>query len=306
MVHFGYEQRVAGQGCRFNSCPACGDGNSGKFWAKEEIAHCHSCGFAGDVFAVLGAILDLDPQVHFPDILSRAAAIAGIDDGEQRDLHEHRAQKQQIHETERKRRVHECELAEEGAKKIWAKLLLHSAHGHEYLASRGVLPQTCSICRYGHHSVCLPLWRDDKIVNVVGRRFISGKPKIRGLASCRTQGTFGRPVPGDAHTGPVVLVEGFFDYLSARQMWPSCLVLGAHGCANLTYAATLAADVIKGTSTELVVVAHIDEAGQNAMQSAIKAATEAGVPTAAIGAYELATGCNDLNDELVATSLRSA
>lgn len=301
MEHYGYEGRLSGGSHRFNSCPACGDGTDGKFCAQAETCYCHACGFTGDVFGVLGAILDLDVDVHFVKILTEAAAIAGVEGEEAADFAiQKREQRCVLQEEQDRRRALEYERAELGAGQVWQQLATESGDGLRYLLQRGIRSADVrALCRFTSHSVCLPLWRDGRVVNVVGRRFDTRHPKIRGLDRCRTRGSFGRPFLNHGHHGPVVIVEGFFDYLSALEISPSRLVLGAHGCANLGYVAEVAARLVVGTGRSIVLVGHEDEAGRSAMAAATKSAIAAGLPEDAINEYQVGSGCNDLNDQLL-------
>lgn len=306
----GFESEKSGSARRYCVCPVCGPGStdkaSGKFWARDDFGNCNACKFSGDLFAVAGAVLDLDTQKDFPAILSACAAMAGVDDSydlatAQKKLEARQWRRQQ---EERKARLLR-ERAERGAPVVSSQLKEHSRKGKDYLAGRGIMPQFAGReCRYGSHSVCLPLGRDGRIVNVVGRRFDGGSPKVRGLAGCGTDGTFGRPVLNKSHVGPVVITEGFMDYLSAKQLSPNRLVLGAHGALRLPYVAEVAAKLIVGTDHGLVLVPHQDSAGLAAMERARAAAIAAGVSPAVITVFEVAAGCNDLNDHLNSASAR--
>lgn len=304
----GFESEKSGNARRYNVCPKCGPGStdkaSGKFWARDDFGSCNACKFAGDLFTIAGAVLGLDPKKDFAAILSACAAMAGV--GDDYDL----ATAQKKLEARQRRRGEEerqakllRERAERGAPEVWAKLKTRSNKGQEYLASRGIMPQhTGRECRYGSNSVCLPLFRDGKLVSVVGRRFDGGLPKVRGLVGCGTVGTFGRPVLRKAHAGPVVVVEGFMDYLSAKQLSPTRLVLGAHGALRLEYVAQVAAKLIVGTAHGLVLVPHQDQAGLKAMERAKEAALAAGVRLNAISTFVVHG--NDLNDHLNSATAR--
>jgi DNA primase len=106
--------------------------------------------------------------------------------------------------------------------------------------------------------------------------------------------------------GPVYVCEGFFDALSARQMFPENLVLGAHGCSQLAYVATVAAEVVRGTNRGIVFVPHADEAGRKAAREAVVAAIEVGLFKESISIFALENGCNDLNDHLLLSTRQAA
>jgi len=305
---YGYSGTKSSDGYRYNDCPSCGDGCRGKFKANAEVCICHSCGFSGDLFAVAGAVLDLSSE-NFGKIVDTCAEVAGIEGDYNKSEYETRRQEfQQRQEQEARRRAQERENAERGAAEIWRTLKTRSQAGQEYVASRGVLPQHAGReCKYTSRSVCLPLWRDGEVVNIVGRRFDGWtKPKIRGLDRCGTRGTFGKPVLNSSHQGPIVVVEGFFDYLSARQLSPTRLVLGAHGCTNLPYVAEIAARLACGAGAGLVLVSHRDAAGQKHAEKAKAAAVDAGMSPSAMTDFVVAEGCNDLNDHLCASGRRVA
>ncbi len=300
MSSHGYEARVSGDGHRFDACPACGEGNRGKFWAKAQVCRCHSCGFGGDLFDVLGAIHDLSPATHFQRIRDIGAALAGIDgDFDREEIERKREQYRTRQEREARQRAKERHRAELGAAPLWRSLKGESEQGGAYVAGRCIQqPDVAAAVRYTSQSVCLPLWRDAEIVNKIGRRFDGGQPKIRGLARCGTRGTFGKPELLFGHEGPIVITEGFFDYLSARELSPDRLVLGAHGCGNLAYVATVAAELARAASVGLVLIPHQDDAGRRSMGEAKSAAIGAGVESSHIIEFRVSPGCNDLNDHL--------
>jgi len=297
----GFEVRSHKGEARYNDCPSCGTGGRGKFTAADDVCLCHACGFAGNVFAVMGVLMDLDHIKHFRRILEACAALAGVGgDYDASELKARLKQRKRLMSDRNVKLAAEKAIAERGARQVWDKLRKHSDLGREYVASRGVLPQQAGReLRFTPKSVCLPLWRDNEVVNIVGRRFDKGQPKIRGLDRCGTRGTFGRPVRKRGEYGCVVIVEGFFDYLSARQMRPDTLVLGAHGCNNLAYVAEVAAKVIAGTNASLLLVTHQDEAGEGAMTKAREAAIEAGVSPMSVQRFDVDEGCNDLNDHML-------
>lgn len=301
LLKAGFESELSGSAHRYHVCPKCGPGRSGKFWARDDFGSCNACGFGGDLFVIAGAVLDLDPRTNFPKLLKACAALAGVtDDYDPVEARTRLDARRSIREEKECAAKLVRERAERGASSVWDGLARQSEPGQAYLATRGIvrLPVTQE-CRFGTSSVCLPLWRGGEVVSVVGRRFDGGSPKVRGLAGCGTLGTFGRPVRSRMHTGPVVVVEGFMDYLSARALSPSRLVLGAHGALRLEYLAQIAAEIIDGTALGLVLVPHQDCAGLDAVKRAAAAAIRAGVNPSAIAIFEVQAGCNDLNDHLL-------
>jgi hypothetical protein len=93
-----------------------------------------------------------------------------------------------------------------------------------------------------------------------------------------------------------VIVEGLMDWLSARVLWPTRLILGAHGAGRLPDVAEIAAPVAVGRG--VVVIPHDDDAGKRYADRAYVALVKGGVPSEDIEIGIVEAGCNDLNDEL--------
>jgi hypothetical protein len=292
---YGFEPSSAKEN-RYNDCPSCGAGCRGKFKTTAVVCKCHACGFSGDVFAVAAKILDLSSS-EFPRVIAACAAAAGMAGDYDAEMIARRVEEISARQAEEaEERARRRDIAEAGAKEVWAKLSQRSAKGQEYVAGRGVMPNGAGkLCRFSRRSVCLPLWRAGKLVNVVGRRFDGGLPKIRGLDACGTMGHFGRSRRASAFSGPIVIVEGFFDYLSALQMSPTRQVLGAHGCNNLPYVAKVAAE-IAGNELGIVLIPHRDDAGRAAMAEADAVAKAAGVRSVRV--FDVDERGNDLSDHL--------
>ncbi len=133
---------------------------------------------------------------------------------------------------------------------------------------------------------------------MVGRRFDGGEPKVRGLAGCGTLGAFGNARLLHRTIGPVVVVESFADWLSARVLWPERLVLGAHGAGRLPEVATIAGELAGPAQRGLLFVPHDDDVGRRQVRRATKAAAAAGVPEEDQEVFLVGHPFKDLNDYL--------
>lgn len=306
LAHFGIEFQRRGDELRCQVCPGCGprtrrdavaiNSDTGR-WCD----HAHGC--RGDLFDLVAGLAGLDIERDFGAVLAVAAELAGVNpveasDERRRHLAELRARREAEEAARSAEREEARARAAAAAPGIWARLNRTSKAGLAYLRRRGVEAARGDV-RFGRRSVCIPL-RDaaGAIVNVVGRLFVEDPraPKIRGLAGCSTAGTFGDLGKADTTTGPVVIVEGLMDWLSARVLWPDRLNLGAHGAGRLPHVAELAAPLARKRG--VLLVPHADDAGQRYCDRAIAALVKGGVEMGAIQLFLVEAGDKDLNDQL--------
>lgn len=311
LEHFGVDYRRFGAELRFQLCPTCGprtraDAVSASHETGRWIDHAHGC--KGDLLAMVAGFLGVDIVARFDQVLAAAAELAGVSplesDEERRqwraELEHKRAERERSQAAARataQARAHRTALD------IWARLYRSSELGLAYLARRGVaLMATTGDVRFGKRSVCVALRDSDGVMtNVVARLFVEGQvPKVRGLAGCSTMGCFGHLGNVAITTGPIVLVEGVFDFLSARVYWPGRLVAGAHGAGRLPDVAAMIAPLAALHQRGLLFVPHKDETGARYVDRAIAAAVDAGVLLEDIEVFLVGGQHKDLNDLLCA------
>lgn len=294
--------RRSGREWRSDECPRCGTGSKGrgKFATNGHQFLCHACGFRGDVLTLVGELAGLDPRRNFPAVVAAAGELAGITPTSisTTDERARRKAERERRRTEEERVAAETRAAAEARAPVyWAKLATTSAAGLEYLRSRG-LEGTAGEVRFPSSAIAVPLRAFDGIImNVVTRRIGPGhKPK--GLLDCSNFGTFGDATKMDATAGPVVIVEGLADWLSARVLWPFQLVIGAHGAGRLPDIALLVGARAAEARRGLIFVPHRDDTGVRHVDRAIDQAVEAGVPIERIEVFDVGEPHNDLNDHL--------
>jgi hypothetical protein len=333
LIEYGWPVRRQPSGdFRSKECPECGPDQTELFLIGRRSVHCFRCGAHGDLLTLVAFFEHLHPQRDFPRVLEIAATIAGVNprgsrhsSAEQRRRERERADRRARQELQQReaRRVQRAEAITK-ATLVW-DALAHakrgSAHfvatlapngslrkfegsaGERYLWTRHLesLVNRRDILRLDSRGVHVPLYEvDGQIVNVICRRYPwlidPEEPRMLSLLSCPTDGTFGHPRTLSETTGPVFLVEGIFDYLSALVAWPGRAVFGAHSAGRLPYVAELIARSIRGTNRDLELVPHNDIPGRRFARRAKTAAIGAGLPRERIRARD--TGAGDLNDWL--------
>ena len=291
----GIELRKAGAEMR-GTCPFCGVSAREPFSVNGPKWRCNVCELGGDVIRLVANF----EHIEMVNAIARVAELAGIDASADNSEMEMRAR-----EKARKRAQ-----AQESAKRKaigrvvpgWNELLRKDDDGIEYLKSRGV-ESAKGECRFSprvvgrHGRVYVPLYNDGDMVNIIGRSTTGGPKSIKGRQGCPTLGTFGRIGDAELTTGPIIVVEGMFDWLSARVLVPSALVLGAHGAGRWPDVIKMTAKVAKERG--LLLVPHLTDMnriGAKKVAEAIVEARRAGVTQ--IQRFDLAEG--DLNDFLLA------
>lgn len=279
-------------------CPLCGGSRRAtKFCISGDKWLCHACGEGGDVFTLAMRVERCD----FASAVERLALLAGLSPMDTMDESSRERQRAARAAQEQAQQAHNDQQrlkAEERAPAIWASLDMDSEPGRGYLASRGIRHLAGEI-RYGKRCVCLPLRQADGcITNVIGRRFDGGKPKVRGLRYAGTLGMFGDARMLDHTTGPVMLVEGVCDWMSARVLWPDRLILGAHGAKRLADITRSIAPALVERRRTLCFVPHQDRTGRRETIRAMHAAMDAGKPADSLSVFDVGDRSNDLNDYL--------
>ncbi len=296
----GVELRRSGDELR-GSCPICAGQTRAPFCVREPTFICHQCLAQGDIFALCQEV----EQVPFTEAAKRLAELAGMDEEmstEDRPTPPRPVKPAVSPPASRDANDHDRNSraqAEERAAALWKSMDTSDSQGLAYLERRGVASLAAEV-RYHHERVCIPL-RDahGTIVNVVRRRIHPGEPKVAGLKGCGTRGTFGDVRKFDHTEGAIVIVEGVFDWLSARALAPQRLILGAHGAGRIADVVTLIAD--RCQERGIIFVPHKDKNGVGEKQTAkaIAAAQTAGVPSDCIYVFDVGDGCCDLNDYLI-------
>lgn len=305
-LHLGVEFRRSGAELR-GTCPLCGSASRAPFCVRDEVWHCKSCDAGGDVMSLCEAAEDLD----FSSAIQRLAGIAGLDSVPELDADSRarlKVAREARKEEQRQRDERERIAAEKRARELWEKLEKVSVRGLDYLRLRGVKTALGDVRFDDAGSVCVPLRQaDGTITNIVRRRTDGEEPKVRGMKGCGTRGTFGDPRKLSETEGAIVIVEGFFDWLSARILAPKRLVLGAHGAGQLAAVVQIAAEAAGPHLGErgVVFVPHQDDVGERQARKALEVARELGVPDTHLYVFDLADekngeGSDDLNDHLQA------
>lgn len=280
-------------------CPFCGASSGWPLAVKSDDAgwRCNACNTGGDVIRLILHCEFDGKEDRIAEAIARGAALANLDSmsgAEIRDIAKKARERAQEAEA---RKVAERRAATLLAPDYWRGCEVRDEAGLEYLESRGVRAARQDV-RFRPGRVCLPLYDEHgAIINVVSRRYAGEGGRLRSLKDCSTLGMFGKLADAGHTLGPVVLVEGVFDYLSARVLSPSSLVVGVHGCGNLEAVAEMIAPVARERG--LVLVPHWSDQSHVGAKHAAKAIAKArALGVAKIQRMELTSG--DLNDYLMA------
>lgn len=148
---------------------------------------------------------------------------------------------------------------------------------------------------------CVPLLSSrGEIVSVVCCRLDhdgAGPVRLEELEGNTTLGTFGDSQACRRARLPVIITEGWADYLTARIRWPERVVVGVNGAGRLQEITVALAPKLR--SVGIVFVPRADDVGEKKLDEATVAAVRAGVPLDRIRMFNL-EGHNDLNDWHVA------
>lgn len=264
---------------------------------------CWPCGIGGDPIRLVAEFEHLSDRDNFPEVLTRAAEIAGVGPSElppadraaRRDRL--RREREQRIAADKQRRADQAKAAVPMATQYWEDLDRRDPRGEEYLRQRGVLGALdLGLVRFDNGSPAIALHtRAGEIRNVVRRRLPElGEPKTPGLLACPTAGTL---IGSIASIGSdVVVAEGVADTLTAVLAWPGATVLGAHGAGNITTIVRAAAPLIAKSGRRLLLVPHNDSAGKEACIVAGHAAVELGLSQKRGSLVVVKHGEKDLND----------
>lgn len=243
------------------------------------IAACEGLELAGEDFGKVVAIgADIGGVEARPTALSAAALRARAQ------ARAEEVARREREEAEERRRHRADSIARATA--YWDQLATRCAPGEDYLRERGLLDVVArGLVRFDcgdRDSIAMPLRTcDGQIANVIRRRLPVWAPtkddRFRPLAGLWARGTY---IDAIDEIGPgldVVLPEGFADSLTAKLAWPLACVLGARSASDLPTIAKYAAPRIKFHGGRLLIVAHRDDAGFKAADTAIEQAHNAGL-----------------------------
>lgn len=275
----GYLIRRSGASYR-GPCPFCdGSNHADKFKADGAKWHCKACGLGGDIFTLVQHL----ERISFGEAVEKLGSDAGLTMQD----HSYAAEYRELLSAAALDKKVRTVDPNADPKDVWGKLSATSVSGEAYLHSRGILPT--SDVRYGARYACLQLVDMREVVNVVGRLFsASDSPKAHSLAGCSSHGVFCCDYTGQLD---VLIVEGVFDYLTARQVFPESLVIGAHGATGLTYAALTA---LGYSAASITILAHNDNAGAKNSRAALELLIASGVQPEAVRTIQLQSDLNDL------------
>lgn len=292
LEHYGWNIKRSGDEFESSACPARADHSRRAFLMNANSGRwqCFPCGTSGDLFDFIAGVESLRIPADFSAVIGKAAQIAGVgpstlSDEERRRKRDEWQRKQNeadMREFEEKRARDEAAIPK--ATQYWESLMPQNDRGIEYLRARGVdavlnFPDVVRFDLADEGSPALALHRaTGEIHNVVTRRFPElGEPKTPGLYKCPTNGTFINTVPEIVPGRSVVLVEGVFDSITARVVWPESVVLGVHCGGNLARVAAAALPSVVKANTPLIIVPHQDRAGKREAIAAGSLAIQAGL-----------------------------
>lgn len=121
--------------------------------------------------------------------------------------------------------------------------------------------------------ICVPLYDFEGELVTVARRLLSpvdGR-KIHIPRGGTQRGTMLGRVQ-QIGRGPTMIAEGIFDALTAAQLWPNRLVLGAGGAGQLPTVARFVAARVRRARGQLWLIPDVDDVGQARAADAIRAA----------------------------------
>lgn len=310
----GAELTGRGRQRRARVCPACGPRSRDAVVVDtdRELWCCHVCGDGGDALAAVAGLAGLDVRRDWPRVMALAADLVGVRLDEAPDPRRaverarDREHRRQLHRAELARRQAEDDAARAGAidraRALWPTLARDDERGRRYLDGRGLTADAliaAGAVRFwpdGSPAVAL---HDEAgaIISVVRRLLEPGEgPKVLGPRRCPTAGTLVGRVPDIAAGAVVVVCEGVADALAASLVWPTAVVLGAHGanCYPLV-AGHAARRLVAVCGGRLALAVDDDDTGRIAGERAIGAIADAGFDLAAVEVIELGDA-HDLAD----------
>jgi hypothetical protein len=290
---YGLEALPRGSQLRLETCPRCGETSSRLGIAIDRetgqwVHHGHgkkaggAC--SGDLIDLVAAIEGLDPKRDWQAVRDRCAAICGLD---------HELSTAEIEERQRRAddRRHRAEQEEalaavarcRRAASEWRTFHGRHDEGADYLRRRGldhrglVQREIVRFTRDGAIAVRLFDFGGE-LASVPRRWRLPRDPKVKvWVPRGGTQrGTMiGRVV--DIGPGDTMITEGLMDSVTAAQLWPERLILGAGGAELVATVAAHAAPRVRAVGGRLWVVPDSDVEGMRACAAAIDAAIAAGL-----------------------------
>lgn len=295
---YGLKVRGRGGEYRLHECPRCKavsrrtavciNAESG-LWVHhghERKSGGNCSGNAIDLVAACEGIDSDDPRA-----LEIAAQIAGVElreltDAERRERRERRNRAREARDAEaalvegerqRKARVRSAQY--------WNSLARRNRCGEAYLRSRALVPDALidgdrvRFDAYGNPHVPMYGLTDSEIVNVSCRRIApqDHESRIPVLSACPTAATICGRVRDIADGVDVVIVEGVMDTLSAIQLWPSAVALGAHCAGRLADVVSAVAPIVAAKRGRMLIVPDADDVGQRCALRAGEIAMDLGL-----------------------------
>ena len=295
---YGLKYRRSGSQYRLKECPRCHEKSSREgitirlssgLWSHFGRERKNGGECSGDLLELVAACEGWDRRRDWLRILTRAAEIAGV---EARPLTSEERAARRVDRARREQERRRAEATEEeqahAARRLnasveWRRYTTHHEEGLDYLRSRGLEPRP--LIEAGHvrfscdGDVCVPLWDFGGELCTVVRRVRAPKnpaDKVFVARGGTQKGTLlGRIQEIDSHD--VVLVEGVMDALTAVQLWPDRLIIGASGAGQLRRVVEHAAPRIREHGSRLWLVPDGDDIGQTCALHAGQAALEAGL-----------------------------
>lgn len=285
----GHELRPDGAHYR-GPCPMCGGSTTAtKFVVTDELWHCKACGKGGDVIQLYMNIFNCGFASACAQLATRFGITGEISLSDLKNIYKQRHTKKTDYLSAQK-------LNTEHAQETWKNLDTTCPEGESYLYKRGIINGQSFGVKYSGFAVCLPLYDlEGEIINVVARLLNPTDKKVLGLKGCSGMGTLGDySLFANQEQLKVIITEGVFDYLSARQLHyeKDVCVLGVHGASSMPkIVAGLCSTKMIGC---LTFYQQTDNAGKAAVNKSIQVAYNWNVETELLecGGYQ------DLNDML--------
>jgi hypothetical protein len=307
--------RTTGDEFRTGLCPTCGPRTRADAVAINLVTgkwsdHAHGC--AGDLLDLVAGLAALDTRRDFERVLELAADIAGVGPGaDPADVERHRQRMRLAQELQAADKAKRQAAAKVRARIWWADLHRSSGPGGRYLTEqRGLDVQQLidrDLVRFGAAGdVYVALWSSTgTVVNVVKRVLEPGDgPKVLGLKDAPALGTLVGHLQQLRVGTTAVVTEGVIDSLTAALAWPDAVILGAHGAGNFATIVAYASRYLHERNGRLLLPAHHDRAGQDALDAAMHRALEAGMvvagadgePDCRVHVVDFGAEHKDLND----------
>jgi phage/plasmid primase-like uncharacterized protein len=280
---------------RLRTCPRCGEKSTREAIAIEAASgrwlhhgRERSAGgeCSGDLLDLVAACEGLDSRRDFTRILERCAEVAGIataSNGHDPDLEARVSKRLAERQVEEQHELARKQNAARDAAMYWDALGNYHDIGEVYLTRRGLDPypliKAGAVRFSAAGDICVAIRaRSGRVTSVATRFVVPGeRPKVVVRTGTSTLGTMVGSVDQIEHGRDVVIVEGVMDALTAREAWPTAIVLGANGAGNLAKVARAAIARVVLALGRLVLVPHDDEPGIRAMRAAGEVALGAGL-----------------------------